>query len=138
MPPRKRLPKDLASVPEPHLTPGQFDAWCDGVELFNSGAYWNAHERWEEIWKEMGDGPEDDAEIVLRGFIQLAAALHLVGEGRLDGARSNFMKAAEKLRLAPDSFLGISVQPLRSIIPTQLTLLPERAAFVMRSTPSAA
>jgi uncharacterized protein len=137
MPPKKRIAESITRVAEPHLTSEQFDAWCDGVELFNRGEYWHAHERWEEIWKEMGDEPEDDAEIVVRGFIQLAAALHLVGEGRLDGARSNFAKAAEKLALAPDSFLGIHVEPLRAIIPSQLALLPEKAAFVMGASESA-
>ena len=124
MPPRKRTLQSPSSVAEPRLSPEQHDAWCDGIELFDGGEYWEAHESWETLWREMGDGPDDDAEIVIRGFIQLAAALHLVGVGRLDGAASNFAKAAAKLALAPPRFLGVDVEALRSGIPEAIAAMP--------------
>jgi uncharacterized protein len=132
MPPRKRTPAELTHVAEPQLTPEQFDAWCDAIDLFDDGSYWLAHERWEDIWKEMGNDPGDDAEIVLRGFIQLAAALHLCGVGRLDGARSNLAKAAEKLALAPPTFLGIDVDAVRAIIPLQGAIMPALVGLRLR------
>lgn len=132
MPPKKRSPEEISQVAEPHLTPTQFDAWHDGIELFDAGAYWKAHERWEDIWKEMGNAPEDDAEIVVRAFIQLAAALHLTTIGRLDGARSNFAKAARKFDVAPALFLGVNVTRIREMIPRQVRILPELAPFSLR------
>lgn len=132
MPPRKRRPEELAQVLEPALTPEQFDVWCDAIELFDDGQYWLAHERWEEIWKVMGDDSADDAEIVLRGFIQLAAGLHLLGIGRLDGARSNLEKAAQKLGLAPSVFIGVDVESVRATIPLQLGSLAVMKRFRLR------
>jgi predicted metal-dependent hydrolase len=132
MPPRKRRPEELAQVSEPRLTPQQFDVWCDAIELFDDGQYWLAHERWEEIWKVMGDDSADDAEIVLRGFIQLAAGLHLLGIGRLDGARSNLEKAAQKLALAPSMFIGVDVESVRAKIPLQLGSLAAMTRFRLR------
>jgi predicted metal-dependent hydrolase len=135
MPPKKRTLETLASVDEPHPTPSQFDAWHDGIELFDRREYWQAHERWESLWRVMGDSPSDDWEIVIRGFIQLAAGLHLVGIGRLDGARSNLEKAAAKLALAPSSFLGIDVEGIRVLIDRQLDALPEALVFRLRQAP---
>ena len=132
MPPRKRRPEELALVLEPALTPEQFDVWCDAIELFDDGQYWLAHEQWEEIWKVMGDDSADDAEIVLRGFIQLAAGLHLLGIGRLDGARSNLEKAAQKLGLAPSVFIGVDVESVRAMIPLQLGSLAVMKRFRLR------
>ena len=121
---------------EPHLTATQFDAWCEGIELFDAGEYWHAHERWEEIWRAMGNGPDDDAEIVLRGFIQLAAGLHLVHAGRLDGARHNLEKAARKLLLAPATFLGIELGRIRELLASQLAALPALVPLRLRSRPA--
>ena len=43
-----------------------------GIDLFNHGYYWEAHEVWEELWNEQGRrGPRAD---FLKGLIKLAAA----------------------------------------------------------------
>lgn len=133
MAPRKRDPQSLTTVLEPPVSSAQFDAWHEGIELFNNGDYWEAHEQWEAVWLGMGDDGRDDAEIVVRGFIQLTAGLHLIAIGRLDGARSNLEKAAAKLALAPPSFLGIDVVPIRNLIPVQLTVLPAMVRFQLQS-----
>ena len=76
MAPRKRLIKDELSLSEPELSARDEVLFDNGINLFNSGKYWDAHESWEEIWQELGDKPEDDWEILLRGLIQVAAGLH--------------------------------------------------------------
>lgn len=120
MPPRKRRPEELASVVDPTLTDASRESLAEGIRLFNSGSYWHAHEAWEIVWLAMGDGAEDDGEYILRGLIQLAAALHLLEAGRLDGSTSNFRKAREKLGVAGDRFLGIAIPPLLEFIDQQL------------------
>lgn len=119
MPPRKRQVDEITLLAEPAFSESQLAHFREGIDLFNSGSHWHAHEAWEHVWLEMHDGPEDNAEIVLRGLIQLAAAIHLLKIGRLDGAASNFRKSYDKLALAPNRFLGIDIAPLLEYISIQ-------------------
>jgi predicted metal-dependent hydrolase len=70
-----------------------------GVELFNAGRFWEAHEAWEELWlKESGDEKQ-----FLQGLIQLAAAYHHVQRGTFPGAVRLFEAALRRLApFAPD------------------------------------
>jgi hypothetical protein len=64
-----------------------------GIELFDAGYYWEAHEAWEVLWHAAGRrGPTAD---VLRGFIKLAAAGIKVRERREAGVRTHARRAAE-------------------------------------------
>ena len=68
-----------------------------GVELFNAGYYWEAHEVWEELWHVEGRrGPTAD---VLKALIKLAAAGVKVREGREHGVRTHCRRAARVVRL---------------------------------------
>jgi uncharacterized protein len=120
MVPYKRTPENITTLREPHFSEEQRVRFADGIRLFNAGQHWHAHEAWEDVWRAMGNAPEDDAEIVLRGLIQLAAGLHLRGIGRIDGAASNFRKAHEKLSLARPVFLGIDVGELLGFLEGQM------------------
>ncbi|MCS7013579.1 MAG: DUF309 domain-containing protein [Chloroherpetonaceae bacterium] len=110
--PRKRLPEEIQVLREPQFSDVQRQHFLDGIDKFNRQAYWDAHESWEHVWQEM----TEDAEIVLRGLVQLAAALHCLQTNRLDCAARNFQKAYPKLSLAPDVFLGIDIKALRTFI----------------------
>ncbi|MEP7220285.1 MAG: DUF309 domain-containing protein, partial [Bacteroidota bacterium] len=79
MAPRKRTIEAIATLAEPVLSDQQRGDVDEGRLLFNAGNYWHAHESWERVWLAMGNDVGDDAEIILRGLIQLAAALHLSG-----------------------------------------------------------
>ena len=48
-------------------------AFAAGARLFDAGAFWAAHEAWEERWRVERDPPE---RVFLQGLIQIAAALH--------------------------------------------------------------
>lgn len=51
-----------------------------GVELFNAGRYWEAHEVWEEEWTPDRHGPDRGFH---KGLIQIAAGcLHATRENR--------------------------------------------------------
>lgn len=115
MPPKKR-PLDIPlPLSEPPQSPEQAAAFAQGLTLFRTGEYWHAHEAWEDAWKRMGDGPEDDAEIVLRGLIQLAAARHAERQGRPDAARKNMEKAKAKLALFEGRFWGVEIGELLAL-----------------------
>ncbi len=63
-----------------------------GVELFNAGYYWEAHEVWEGLWHAFGrTGVVAD---VLKALIKLAAAGVKVREGQEHGVRTHADRAA--------------------------------------------
>ncbi len=69
-----------------------------GVELFDAGYYWEAHEAWEGLWH--AEGRRGATADVLRGLIKLAAAGIKVREGREQGVRTHARRAAESFAAA--------------------------------------
>lgn len=64
-----------------------------GVDLFNHGYYWEAHEAWESLWHACGRaGSTAD---LLRGLIRLAASGVKVREGRRAGVKSHAAAARD-------------------------------------------
>jgi predicted metal-dependent hydrolase len=67
---------------------------AEGVERFNRGAFFDAHESWEEIWRSTTPEPRD----LFQGLVQLAAAFHHFAERRRpDVARRVLAKARRRL-----------------------------------------
>jgi hypothetical protein len=67
-----------------------------GIDLFNHGYYWEAHEAWEALWHAAGrTGPVAD---LLRGLIKLAAAGVKVRQREPRGIRSHGERAAGHFR----------------------------------------
>lgn len=83
-----------------------------GVELFNSGEFFHAHELWEDLWLDETE-PEKS---FLQGLIQAAAAFHHYQRGNLDGAQSLLTSAAVKLQRYPREHRGIDAGTLREQI----------------------
>ena len=129
MTPRKRKVGELGTLLEPSFTDAQEAEFSRGIDLFNQQAYWKAHEAWENVWQDMSDNREDDAEIILRGLIQLAASLHLFSLGKLAGARGNLLKAQEKLALYDKPFLGIDLNRLISTIQSSVNSPQKRSGY---------
>jgi uncharacterized protein len=71
-------------------------AYLHGVDLFNHGYYWEAHEVWEGLWRAAGrTGRTAD---FLKGLIKLAAAGVKVRQGQPRGIASHATGAAELFR----------------------------------------
>jgi predicted metal-dependent hydrolase len=67
----------------------------DGIDLFNHGYYWEAHESWEAVWHAAGrKGWHAD---FLKSLIKLAAALVKAREGKPEGVRRHAQRAADLL-----------------------------------------
>jgi hypothetical protein len=66
-----------------------------GIDLFDAGYYWEAHEVWEGMWHAAGRRGEVAG--LLKALIQLAVCAVKVREGRLDGVRTHAVRAAELL-----------------------------------------
>jgi hypothetical protein len=68
------------------------DVYRRGVDLFNAGYYWEAHEAWEFLWNALGrKGPGAD---LLKALIKLAAAGVKVREGQPHGVVTHAGRAA--------------------------------------------
>jgi predicted metal-dependent hydrolase len=84
-----------------------------GVELFNGGRYWDAHEVWEHEWMPDRKGPEG---AFYKGLIQVAAGcLHYSRHNRR-GAVNKWRSGADYLRPYLPEHRGISVAPLVSSV----------------------
>ena len=90
----------------------------EGITLFNSGRYWDAHEAWERAWRPLPKGsPERD---FYQGLILLAAAfLHRERATRTPERSTRpalrcYRTAMERLSGLPDRFLGLDVAGLRA------------------------
>ncbi len=79
-----------------------------GVELFNQGEFYDAHEVLEDVWRET----HGHRKKFLQGLIQVAVGLHHHHTGNLIGARSLLTKGREKLADYSQGYDGIAVAKL--------------------------
>jgi predicted metal-dependent hydrolase len=84
-----------ASEPNPQ---NLLHAWAEGVDHYNAGRFWEAHESWERGWKDL---PDPEREWV-QAWIQVAGLHHLRLEGRLRPARALLARATLKLERTRD------------------------------------
>ncbi len=80
----------------------------EGIELFNSGEFFEAHEVLEDVWCA---APAAEKRF-LQGLIQVAVALHHHSKENRVGARSLLARARRNLSGYPDEFGGIFLKPL--------------------------
>lgn len=108
--------------PEPHVDHFDPAAWRDcepflhGVELFNAGFFWEAHEQWEAVWNAVGrQGIVAD---LLKGLIKLAAAGVKQLEGRPVGVTRHLNRAQDLFALvakSEEALCGLSLSELGSL-----------------------
>jgi len=82
-----------------------------GIDLFNHGYWWEAHEALETVWLAAGHKSTTCGKFV-QGLIQLAGAQLKRFSGETKGAQSLTKSGIEKLELAKGLYLGIEVKPL--------------------------
>ena len=81
-----------------------------GLDLFNLGFYWEAHEEWERLWRV--SGADTTVGRFLKGLIKLAAAGVKVRERSIHGVRRHAASAGEMFADVAaeadiDSFCGL-------------------------------
>jgi predicted metal-dependent hydrolase len=87
--------------------PQHFDARVlAGIDHFNRGEYFDAHEVWEDVWRE-SDGA---AASFFKGLIQAAVSLYHLDRGNLAGARRLFASGQAYMLAAGSPFLGLDVR----------------------------
>lgn len=81
----------------------------NGIELFNQGQFFEAHEAWEEIWRSTTPEPKD----LFQGLIQVAAAMHqFLDLGRDQGPIRTLAKARQRLEPYAPAALGLDLADL--------------------------
>ncbi len=87
-----------------------------GINFFNAGRYFEAHEAWEDLWRATR-GP---LRLFYQGLIQAAVGLHHFSRGNEEGARAQLTKALAKLEQYPPRFCRIDndalVSELRKVL----------------------
>lgn len=84
----------------------------EGLEAFNSRQFFEAHELWEDVWRETID-PERR---FLQGLIQVAAAFHHYSRENLLGTRKLLQAGLLKLDSFPETHGGLEIEPLRCAV----------------------
>ena len=84
------------------------DRYWRGVDLFNSGEYFEAHEVWEEIWA-VAKGPERR---FLQALIHFAVGCYHHGRGNRVGAVRQWDKGVTKIQAFRPHWHGIQTESL--------------------------
>jgi predicted metal-dependent hydrolase len=90
-----------------------------GVEEFNAGAFWEAHESWEELWNDS----EGDAKRAVQALVQIAAGYHKLELGVTGGAMRLFTRALAILDDVPASAMPLPLDDARAVVRRQLAAL---------------
>lgn len=94
------------------------DLWRAGVAAFRAGRFFEAHERWEDLWRTLCD----DDKTFVQGLIHVAVALYQWGRGNARGARSQASRAERKLSSGQRSRYAADVDT-RRILPALARLV---------------
>ncbi len=121
----------IVDEPDPHRW-YESPRYLYGIDLFNHGYYWEAHEVWEELWNACGRIGQ--TAMLLKGLIKLAAAGVKVREGvpmgvqKLSrGAAELFQELCFEIGSNPSHFMGLDLNEIlryareTTLNPPQLT-----------------
>jgi uncharacterized protein len=79
-----------------------------GVDLYNAGHYWNAHEAWEEVWLEA----PNELRAFYQGLIQVTAAFVHVTRDEYPGSVRLLQAGIAKLESYAGTSLGVDLEAL--------------------------
>ena len=94
------------------LTKQQSD-WLDiGIEHFNEGRFWHAHEDWEALWISLKGNASKELIDGVQGIIQIAAMLLNHQRKKARGVVSLWAKSSAKLTPVIDGLFDIDIATL--------------------------
>jgi predicted metal-dependent hydrolase len=105
------------------------DLLREGIILFNSGRYFEAHEVWEDLWRETR-GP---LRLFYQGLVHAAVGLHHLGRGNLNGARAQLLKSVSKLEQYPEWFCRIHNRKLEGDLREAMDSLVQKRIVIEQS-----
>ena len=77
-----------------------------GIEHWNAGRFFPAHEAWETCWKQAKETPEAE---FFKGLSQLGAGYVHLGRGNQHGAYTLLRRGGERILQYPDGQRGVEV-----------------------------
>jgi predicted metal-dependent hydrolase len=101
------------------------DHFHRGLEMFNRGEFFEAHEEMEEAMNLL-DGDESDWEFYL-GLLRAAVANHKLADGAIDSAILHLRAALKLLVPYADRHRGIKLREFRNALTVQLDRLLARS-----------
>ncbi len=91
----------------------QQTSWLQtGIDNFNTGRFWHAHEDWEELWKSLKPDAKQELIDGVQGIIQIAAMLLNHQREKVRGVTNLWTKASAKLIPVMDGLFGIDITSL--------------------------
>lgn len=81
----------------------------EGIELFNQGDFYEAHEPLEKAWM-VTDSPERD---LYQGILQIGLAYYQISQGNYRGALKMFRRGQRNLSPLGNVMLGIDIAQLQ-------------------------
>ncbi|MDP6324141.1 MAG: DUF309 domain-containing protein [Candidatus Thalassarchaeaceae archaeon] len=94
------------------LSKKQRDWLIAGIEHFNAGRFWHAHEDWEDLWKSLKGVASQELIDGVQGLIQIAAMLLNHERGKSRGVVSLWTKSSVKLEPVIEGLFGIDIASL--------------------------
>jgi len=79
------------------------DLFERGIDCFNRGLWFEAHEIWEDLW----NATEGETRLFYQGLVQVAVGLHHLSRGNLRGGRRVLERGLLKLQEYPAGYAGI-------------------------------
>jgi predicted metal-dependent hydrolase len=101
-----------------------------GIEEFNAGSYFEAHDLWEELWVDT----RGEARLFYQGLIQTAVGFYHLLRQNYRGASSQLGKALNKLETYPASYQGIDTAKLCADLAIWITRIPHLSHGVAPET----
>lgn len=103
----------------------------EGLEAFNSRQFFEAHELWEDVWRETA---EPDRRF-LQGLIHVAAAFHHYARSNVLGTQRQLRRGLLRLEAFPAVHCGLRVEPLRAEVRGWLAALENKTLAARMSLP---
>lgn len=107
------------------------DLFACGIEHFDAGRYYEAHEDWEDLWRTL----RGTDRLFVQALIQASVALHHLGRGNDAGARQLARATFSKLALLPGTMWGVDCEALAADLSTRLDPLLRGAPIEARVPP---
>lgn len=91
-------------------------AYLRGIELFNHGEYFDAHEVWEDPWR----ATRGTERIFYQALIQAAVALEHLRRNNPKSAATVWRNCQSKFLAVPDFFMGVDIRSFLLEVETAL------------------
>jgi uncharacterized protein len=92
--------------------------YLDGIDLFNRGAFFDAHEVWEDLWR---DCAAPDRRFY-QGLIQAAVALYHFERGNRTGAARLYASGRRYMEPYRPTHLGLHIGPFWDAMEARLAV----------------